>query len=38
MVAVALLKCPVALDVERRPKATPVHELERYMRSKLCSE
>ena len=38
MVAVALLKCPVALDIERRPKATPVHELERYMRSKLCSE
>jgi hypothetical protein len=26
----------VALD--RRPKATPVHELERYMRCRQCSE
>ncbi len=28
----------VALDIVRRPKATPIHELERYMRCKLCSE
>jgi hypothetical protein len=28
----------VALDVVRRPKSTPVHELERYMRCKDCSE
>ena len=28
----------VALDVVRRPKATPVHELERYMRCKDCSQ
>ena len=28
----------VALDIVRRPKATPVHELERYMRCKDCSE
>ena len=28
----------VALDIVRRPKATPVHELERYMRSKDCSQ
>ncbi len=28
----------VALDIVRRPKATPVHELERYMRCRLCSE
>ena len=28
----------VALDVVRRPKATPIHELERYMRCKDCSE
>jgi len=28
----------VALDVVRRPKATPVHELERYMRCRQCSE
>ena len=27
----------VALDMVRRPKATPVHELERYMRCKDCS-
>jgi hypothetical protein len=27
----------VAPDVVRRPKATPVHELERYMRCKDCS-
>ena len=27
----------VALDVVRRPKCTPVHELERYMRCKDCS-
>jgi len=27
----------VALDIVRRPKATPVHELERYMRCKDCS-
>ena len=27
----------VALDVVRRPKTTPVHELERYMRCKECS-
>lgn len=28
----------VALDVVRRAKTTPVHELERYMRCKGCSE
>ena len=28
----------VALDIVRRPKMTPVHELERYMRCKDCSE
>jgi hypothetical protein len=27
----------VALDVVRRPNATPIHELERYMRCKDCS-
>jgi hypothetical protein len=27
----------VALDIVRRPKWTPVHELERYMRCKECS-
>ena len=26
------------LDIVRRPKATPVHELERYMRCRQCSE
>ena len=28
----------VALDILRRPKTTPVHELERYMRCRNCSE
>ena len=28
----------VALDIIRRPKTTPIHELERYMRCKQCSE
>ena len=28
----------VALDIVRRPKTTPVHELERYMRCKECSQ
>jgi hypothetical protein len=28
----------VALDIVRRAKTTPVHELERYMRCKYCSE
>jgi hypothetical protein len=28
----------VALDIVRRPNATPVHELERYMRCRDCSE
>jgi hypothetical protein len=28
----------VALEIVRRPKATPVHELERYMRCKDCSQ
>ena len=28
----------VTLDIIRRPKATPVHELERYMRCKDCSD
>jgi hypothetical protein len=28
----------VALNIIRRPKATPVHELERYMRCKDCSK
>lgn len=27
----------VALDIVRRPKSTPVHELERYLRCKDCS-
>jgi hypothetical protein len=27
----------VALDVVRRPKTTPIHELERYMRCRDCS-
>jgi hypothetical protein len=39
------VRCPgcdtnqtVALDIVRRPKATPIHELERYMRCKDCSQ
>jgi hypothetical protein len=28
----------VALDIVRRPKSTPIHELERYMRCKDCSQ
>jgi hypothetical protein len=28
----------VALNVVRRPKVTPIHELERYMRCKDCSQ
>jgi hypothetical protein len=28
----------VVLDIVRRPKATPIHELERYMRCKDCSQ
>jgi hypothetical protein len=28
----------VALHIVRRPKTTPIHELERYMRCKDCSE
>ena len=28
----------IPLDVVRRPKATPIHELERYMRCKDCSQ
>ncbi|MGY8682717.1 hypothetical protein Q2941_33820 [Bradyrhizobium sp. UFLA05-153] len=28
----------VALDIVRRPKTTSIHELERYMRCKDCSE
>jgi RNase P subunit RPR2 len=28
----------VSLDIVRRPKTTPVHELERYMRCRQCSE
>jgi len=28
----------VALDIIRRPKTTPVHELERYLRCKDCSQ
>jgi hypothetical protein len=28
----------LALDVVRRPKSTPIHELERYMRCKDCSQ
>src|SRR6476619_1925828 len=27
----------VALDIVRRPKSTPIHELERYMRCRDCS-
>jgi len=26
----------VALDIVRRPKTTPIHELERYMRCRTC--
>jgi hypothetical protein len=26
------------LDIVRRPKSTPIHELERYMRCKDCAE
>ena len=29
---------PCALNIVRRPKATPIHELERYMRCKDCSQ
>src|SRR5437868_1827806 len=28
----------VALDIVRRPKSTPMHELERYMRCRDCSQ
>jgi hypothetical protein len=28
----------VALDIIRRPKTTPIHELERYIRCKDCSQ
>jgi hypothetical protein len=28
----------VAMNIVRRPKATPIHELERYMRCKDCSQ
>lgn len=28
----------VALDIVRRPKTTPIHELERYLRCKDCSQ
>jgi hypothetical protein len=28
----------VALDIVRRPKTTPIHELERYMRCRDCSQ
>jgi hypothetical protein len=28
----------VALDIVRRPKTTPIHELDRYMRCRQCSE
>jgi hypothetical protein len=28
----------VALDIVRRPKSMPIHELERYMRCKDCSQ
>jgi hypothetical protein len=28
----------VALDIVRQPKSTPIHELERYMRCKDCSQ
>ena len=28
----------VALDIIRRPKRTPIHELERYMRCRDCSQ
>jgi hypothetical protein len=28
----------VSLSIVRRPKATPIHELERYMRCKDCSQ
>jgi hypothetical protein len=32
------LEQTVELDVVRRPKTTPIHELERYMRCKDCSQ
>jgi hypothetical protein len=28
----------VALDIVRRPKSTPIHELERYLHCKDCSQ
>ncbi len=28
----------IALDIIRRPKTTPIHELERYMRCRDCSQ
>lgn len=28
----------VPLDIVRRPKTTPIHELERYMRCRQCSQ
>jgi hypothetical protein len=28
----------VSLDIVRRPKTTPIHELERYMRCRDCSQ
>jgi hypothetical protein len=28
----------VAFDIVRRPKTTPIHELERYMRCRDCSQ
>jgi hypothetical protein len=28
----------IALDIIRRPKTTPIHELERYMRCRQCSD
>jgi hypothetical protein len=38
-IALALLAHQtVALDIVRRPMTTPIHELERYMRCKDCSE
>ena len=34
----AIVQCTVILDIVRRPKSTPIHELERYMRCKDCSQ
>jgi hypothetical protein len=34
----AVVDGSVALDIVRRPKATPIHELERYIRCRDCTQ